>query len=387
MAGFTVLTVSQIGTYLKSVFDGDKKLQGIYVKGEILDLRDNYSSGHIYFTLKEGGASLRAVMFQSYAARMRFRLSDGMAVIVRGDVSFYSKDGSCQLYAYDAQPDGVGAKYVALEQLKEKLRAEGLFDESKKRPLPRFPMRIGVVTSASGAALQDILRVLKRRWPLAEVVLTPVTVQGDTAADEIMTALRSQSKAGMADVLIVGRGCGSADDLFAFNDEGLVRAVRESAVPVISAVGHETDYTLCDLAADMRAPTPSAAAELASPDILEVRGFVDGSRSFMSSAVRRSLESRTAELSQAKTAMMRSESSILRQKHDELAHAMQLLESKSPAGIMLRGFAAVSSASGPVTSVSQLEVGGEIGLRLHDGAAKAVVREITGDLNDEKKRQ
>ncbi len=376
MAGFTILSVSQIGTYLKSVLDSDKRLLGIYIKGEIADLRDHYSSGHIYFTLKDGAASLRAVMFQSYAARMRFRLSDGMAVIVRGDISFYPKDGSCQLYAYDAQPDGIGAKYVALEQLKEKLLAEGLFDEGHKKPLSRYPKCIGVVTSASGAALQDILRVLKRRWPVAEVLVTPALVQGESAARDVVKAVKRQNACGRADVIIVGRGGGSNEDLFAFNDETLVRAVYNSAIPIVSAVGHETDYTLCDLAADMRAPTPSAAAEMVSPDMAAITGYVEGASQLMLTDMRKQLDRGRKELSAAREELRRAEALYMRQRHEKLAGAMERLESRSPLGILRRGYAVAEVAERPLVSIKQLNLGDTVGVRLFDGSFSANVTNI-----------
>ena len=376
MAGFNILTVSQIAAYLKSVLDSDSKLKGLYIKGEIADLRENYGSGHIYFTLKEGGASIRAVMFRNYAERMRFSLLEGMAVLVRGDVAFYGREGSCQLYAYDAQPDGVGAKYVALEQLKAKLAAEGIFDTEQKKPLPRYPMSIGVVTSSSGAALQDILKVLGRRWPMAEVLISPVSVQGESAAAEIIQAIEKQNLYGKAEVLIVGRGGGSAEDLFAFNDEGVVRAVHRSSIPVVSAVGHETDYTLCDLAADLRAPTPSAAAELVSPDIEALMGYVSGARALLSSGMANTIQRGADRLKARESALRRGCAMYTKEKQDMLSNMIGLLDARSPAKLLANGYAAVRLGDKRLRSVSEAAPGDILDIKLIDGALTAEVKEI-----------
>jgi len=273
MAGFAILTVSQIVTYLKSTVEEDEKLKGLYVRGEIGDYRPNFISGHVYFTLKEKDASLRCVMFRSSASRLKFEPASGMSVILRCDVTLYSRDGTCQLVVYDIQPEGLGANYLAFEQLKEKLSKEGLFAAEHKRPVPLYPKKIGVVTSRSGAALHDIEQILERRWPLGEILLYPVSVQGAESAPQIVDAIRAINRLTDADVLILGRGGGSSDDLSVFNDERIARAVYASAIPVVSAVGHETDFTICDFVADLRAPTPSAAAELCSPDGVELKYY------------------------------------------------------------------------------------------------------------------
>ena len=259
-----ILTVSQLNRYVKSVLDGDFRLRDLFLRGEISNYTRHYRSGHLYFTLKEGGSAVKAVMFAGYAQELAFEPENGMAVILRCSVSLYERDGSYQIYVYEMQPDGRGALQVAFEQLYRKLQVQGLFDETNKKPIPRFAQRIGVVTSETGAALQDILNILSRRCPMAQVVLAPALVQGREAPDSLIAALQALDEWGKCDVIIIGRGGGSMEDLWCFNDERLVRQIVACHTPIISAVGHETDFTLCDYAADLRAPTPSAAAELAS---------------------------------------------------------------------------------------------------------------------------
>ena len=281
MAGFTILTVTQITSYLKSYIDENKKLSGVYIKGEINNFKANFYSGHFYFSLKDESAEISCVMFKSYAERIRFMPKDGMSVIVRCDLSVYQKACSCQLYVYDIQPDGIGAKHLAFEQLKEKLEKEGLFDAQYKKSLPKYPERIGVITSENGAALHDIINVLTRRWPFAKIVLTPVSVQGENSPKQLIAALKKQDNEIKPDLIIIGRGGGSSEDLSAFNDEELARTIFTSKTPIISAVGHETDFSICDFVADLRAPRPSAAAELASPDINSLRQTIDGNLEWM----------------------------------------------------------------------------------------------------------
>lgn len=265
-----LLTISQLNRYLKAKFDEDGNLSAVFLSGEISNFTNHYKSGHLYFSLKDETAAVKAVMFASQAARLRFLPKDGMNVIVRGRVSIYEATGQYQVYVEDMQPDGVGALNLAYEQLKEKLQKEGLFAPERKKPIPLFPNRIGVITSPTGAAVRDIEQILRRRYPLAEVILAPVLVQGDGAAPQITAALEQFNRLDCADVIILGRGGGSIEDLWAFNEETVARAVAASRIPVISAVGHETDFTICDFVADLRAPTPSAAAELATPDQAEL---------------------------------------------------------------------------------------------------------------------
>lgn len=270
----TVLSVTQLNTYIKSIIDGDSLLRSLYVVGEISNFTNHYRTGHFYLTLKDENCAVKAVMFASTNRRLKFMPENGMKVIVRGRVSVFERDGQYQLYIDDMQPDGLGALNLAFEQLKNRLAQEGLFDERFKKPIPYRCMRIGVVTSATGAVIQDIRNVISRRYPLAEIILAPVQVQGASAAPQIVDAIERFNSGDYADVLIVGRGGGSLEDLWAFNEEIVARAVFKSRIPIISAVGHETDFTICDFVADLRAPTPSAAAELAVPDIREDIAFV-----------------------------------------------------------------------------------------------------------------
>ena len=257
MQNTLVLSVSQLNRYIKMNFDADENLANIFISGEISNFTNHYRTGHLYFTLKDDSAAVRAVMFNSSAKRLKFMPEDGMKVIARGRVSVYEASGQYQLYVDDMQPDGVGALNLAYEQLKEKLQKEGLFSELHKKP---YPEKVGVITSPTGAAVRDIINVLGRRFPYAEIVFCPVLVQGDGAHLQLTDAVNLFNSERAADVIIIGRGGGSIEDLWEFNDEGLARAVYNSEIPVISAVGHETDFTICDFAADMRAPTPSAAA-------------------------------------------------------------------------------------------------------------------------------
>lgn len=270
----TILSVTQLNTYIKSIIDGDMLLRSLYVVGEISNFTNHYRTGHFYLTLKDESCAVKVVMFASANRRLKFMPENGMKVIVRGRVSVFERDGQYQLYIDDMQPDGLGALNLAFEQLKNKLAEEGLFDECYKKPIPHRSTRIGVVTSATGAVIQDIRNVISRRYPLAEIILAPVQVQGASAAPQIVEAIEQFNSGDYADVLIIGRGGGSLEDLWAFNEEIVARAVFNSKIPIISAVGHETDFTICDFVADLRAPTPSAAAELAVPDIREDIAFV-----------------------------------------------------------------------------------------------------------------
>lgn len=265
----SVLTVSQINFFVKSLLESDGRLNDVLVTGEISNFTDHYRSGHLYFSLKDEKSVLKAVMFSGAAKRLKFRPADGMKVIVRGRVSVYEPSGQYQLYAEDMQPDGIGALSIAFEQLKNRLEQEGLFDPARKRPLPRYPRRIGVITSPTGAAVRDILQITARRWPVAEIVFSPVLVQGEGAPAQLTKAIQEMNRKHACDVIIIGRGGGSLEDLWAFNNEALARSIYASEIPVVSAVGHETDFTICDFAADLRAPTPSAAAELTTPDMRE----------------------------------------------------------------------------------------------------------------------
>lgn len=265
-----VLTVAELNAYIKQIIDSDRILSNVWIKGEISNFTNHYKTGHFYFTVKDSESLINAVMFKSAASKLKFLPENGMKVLVRGRVSAYVKSGQYQIYAEAMEPDGVGSLYIAYEQLKRKLEAEGLFSPARKLPLPKIPTRIGIITSPTGAAIRDMLNITKRRFPYAKVTLFPSLVQGIDAPAQLIEGINHFNNAGSVDVIIIGRGGGSIEDLWAFNDEGLARIIAASRIPVISAVGHETDFTICDFAADMRAPTPSAAAELAVPDTGEL---------------------------------------------------------------------------------------------------------------------
>lgn len=264
------MTVKQLNSYIKALLESDERLFNVYVKGEISNFTNHYKSGHFYLTLKDENALIKAVMFRSNASKVKFVPKDGMKVIARGRVSVFERDGQYQLYIEDMVTDGAGDLHLAFEQLKIKLKAEGLFDTAKKKPIPKIPLCIGIITSPTGAAIRDILNILKRRFPLAKVIIYPVIVQGENAPPQIITALNYFNAIKNVDLIITGRGGGSIEDLWCFNDENVARAIYASEIPVISAVGHEIDYTISDFVADLRAPTPSAAAELAVPDTAEL---------------------------------------------------------------------------------------------------------------------
>jgi len=266
----SVFSVSDLTGYIKGLLEGDSKLANLWVKGEISNYKQAVS-GHVYFTLKDSNSSIRTVMFRSRARLLRFSPENGMAVRVRGYVTVFERDGQYQLYAEEIEPDGAGALYAAFENLKQKLAGEGLFDPERKQKLPRFPGTIGIITSPTGAAVRDILNILRRRWPMARIILAPVAVQGDSAPAEVARAIALFNRTENIDLLIVGRGGGSLEELWAFNTELVARSIAASRLPVISAVGHETDFTIADMVADLRAPTPSAAAEIAVPDRAEIK--------------------------------------------------------------------------------------------------------------------
>lgn len=285
----TVYTVSQVNQYLKSLMDGDRVLGGLMVRGELSNYKV-YPSGHHYFSLKDGTGSIRCVMFRREASTLRFRPQNGMQVMAFGRVTVFPRDGQYQLYCSQLSPEGVGELHLAFEACKEKLYREGLFDPAHKKPIPRYPERIALVTSAAGAAVRDMLRILKARWPMSRVFVIPVRVQGSEAAGEIATALAWVNRYQAADLIITGRGGGSMEDLWCFNDEGVARAIYASEIPVISAVGHEPDVTIADFVADLRAATPSNAAELAVPDQSEVSAVLLQLQRRMQRAMARQLE-------------------------------------------------------------------------------------------------
>lgn len=396
-----VLTVTQLNKYIKSNFDADEKLYNIFLCGEISNFTNHYRTGHFYFTLKDDSSAVRAVMFRSNAERIKFLPEDGLKVIVRGRVSVYEATGQYQVYADDMQPDGVGALNLAYEQLKEKLAAEGLFDLTHKKQLPRFPRRVGVITSPTGAAVQDILQILGRRFPLAEVVFCPALVQGKGAAEQLIQAIELLNTQKAADVIIIGRGGGSIEDLWEFNNEKLARTIYLSEIPVVSAVGHETDYTICDFVADLRAPTPSAAAEMVVPDCNEQAAYLLSLKNVLISSVSGSLRQKRAELTMycskpcfktplnavnLKRMALDSKCARLAEIQSGRVYAQKMQYSKltaalsalNPLAVLARGFSAVSSADGnPVCTAASVSVGDKIFLRFSDGTAQCIVEEIS----------
>ncbi len=401
MQNTLVLSVSQLNRYIKMNFDADENLANIFISGEISNFTNHYRTGHLYFTLKDDSAAVRAVMFNSSAKRLKFMPDDGMKVIARGRVSVYEASGQYQLYVDDMQPDGVGALNLAYEQLKEKLQKEGLFSELHKKPLPPYPEKVGVITSPTGAAVRDIINVLGRRFPYAEIVFCPVLVQGEGAHLQLTDAVNLFNSERAADVIIIGRGGGSIEDLWEFNDEGLARAIYNSEIPVISAVGHETDFTICDFVADMRAPTPSAAAELAVPDANELQYALSALKNRMflnvSSGIadRRSrleyltskgalkspdemLSNRSQRLDTAFSKMLSSYENRIGGKKVEFISAATALSKLDPMSVLMRGFAFVSDKNGEnVYSSQALAKGDKINVRFHDGSAVCEVKEIT----------
>lgn len=393
-----VLSVTQLNLYIRSVFDGDPHLTQVFVTGEISNFKNYYRSGHLYLSLKDDKCVIKAVMFARYAQRLRFLPEDGMRVIARGHVSVYEASGQYQLYIEDLQPDGIGSLSLAFEQRKAKLQKEGLF--SNKRPIPKFPENIGVITSPSGAAVHDIFTVLSRRYPVAEVIFCPVAVQGENAAPQIAGAVRKFNELGCADVLIVGRGGGAVEDLWPFNEEIVARAVAASRIPVISAVGHETDFTICDFAADLRAPTPSAAAELAVPDQADLRLELHSCRQRMERAMSAALEEASRRTDQlAKSPFLRNPLEPLEVRRIKIDHLVSLmntdllqmeercknrlsagsgrLNALSPLAVLSRGYAVPCGADGqPIRSVSEIKKGGHMLLKLDDGDIGCVVDSV-----------
>ena len=395
-----ILSVSQLNRYLKSLLDGDPLLKDLLLRGEISNFVCHQRSGHCYFTLKEGDCAVRAVMFSRYANDLLFEPENGMAVILRGAVSLYERDGSYQLYVYDMQPDGRGALQVAFEQLYRKLDRQGLFSQQNKQPIPTDARRIGVVTSASGAAFWDIVNVLSRRCPLATLVFCPAQVQGEAAAQSMVQALDVLEQQGNCDVIILGRGGGSMEDLWCFNDEQLVRRVARCTVPLISAVGHETDFTLCDYAADLRAPTPSAAAELAAPDLSDLPAQLQDYAQRIFAAGERLLSGKTRQiLEQSERFARLSPQKRLRQDEKKLQNLANTIQLSLKNGIMKReeqlqlqtarlraldplaklsgGYGYITKQGRTVSSVREVSMGDVLTIRVCDGTVQAVVEQVS----------
>jgi exodeoxyribonuclease VII large subunit len=390
-----VLTVTDVTRRVRALLEGDFRLQDLWVAGEVSNV-SRPASGHLYFTIKDAASALRCVMWRADVARQERLPSEGEAVEVHGHVSVYEAAGQYQLYADVVRPAGEGALYQAFLRLKARLEAEGLFDPERKRPLPAWPRRVGLVTSASGAAIHDVLTVLRRRFPLGEVLLAPTPVQGEEAPASIVAALEALNRFGQPDVILLVRGGGSIEDLAAFNDEGVARAIAASKAPVVSGVGHETDFTIADFVADRRAPTPSAAAEIVSPDIVDLRATLRGLSDRLGSGfgamlheLRWSLEERRAALGRASP---RAQVENARQRLDDLlrraeaatrhglhlraaavAGLTQTLRAVGPAAVLARGYAVVTRAHdrAVVRSVRQVTDGDRLDVRVADGSFPA----------------
>ena len=393
-----VLSVTQLNEYIRGRLDADALLNGVAIRGEISNYKV-YPSGHHYFTLKDESASLKCVMFKGNAMRLRFRPDNGVKVIAMGKISVYPRDGVYQLYCTAMAMDGIGDLYAAFEQLKAKLAAQGLFDPAHKKPIPKYPGTIGIVTSSAGAAIHDMLRILRKRYPLTQVRLLPVRVQGVEAPGEIAAAIRYANFHKLADLLIVGRGGGSIEDLWAFNDERVDYAIYESEIPVISAVGHEPDVTISDYVADLRAATPSNAAELAVPDRDSLYQNLDSMSIAMSTAMNRqlkaarqhldvlsrsaALQSPTGYLDQRRKSlqllqnrMISAQTRLVEWKNNQFIANISKLDAMSPLKVLTRGYALVRKDNGEVLkSIHQVQPGDKIIVSLTDGRMSAAVTE------------
>lgn len=391
-----VLSVSQINFYIKSIIENDGSLQFVLVTGEISNLTVHQRSGHIYLSLKDSNSVISAVMFAGNARRLRFRLENGMKVICRGRISVYEPSGRYQLYIEDMQPDGVGALTLAFEQLKKSLAQKGLFDNAHKKPLPKFPKTIGVITSPTGAAVQDITNIIRRRFPSADIVLAPVLVQGESAPEQLVRAVNKFSASKIADVVIIGRGGGSAEDLWAFNDEQLAYAVYNCETPIISGVGHETDFTVCDFVADVRASTPSAAAELAVPDRQELMSYYFKQKQYISAMLDRKIKTAQLRLENQQRRMSASSPKLkaeqlekqlsaksekltrfmniyISDKENKLIAAKGKLDGLNPLNVLNRGYAIAEKDEKIITSSKQLKDGDDFTVILSDGKINAKV--------------
>ena len=392
----SILTVSQLNLYVKSLLESNDKLRFVYLKGEISNLTDHQRSGHIYLTLKDEKSTIKAVMFAGNARYLKFKPQNGMVVLVRGRVSLYEAAGAYQIYIEDMQPDGIGALNLAFEQLKKRLSAEGLFDTAHKKKLPILPQKIGVITSPTGAAFQDICRILKRRYPMGDIILCPVLVQGENSAEQLTDAVKKFNRLKCADVIIIGRGGGSIEDLWAFNDEELARAIYESDIPIVSAVGHETDFTICDFVSDVRASTPSAGAELVSPEMdlilsnlkyykQKVINLFGKRLDYERERLERFAKSRVMtlpyefinfkriNLDKISRAMIQSYSSQISVKRAHFANINAKLDALSPLKVLSRGYSIASKGNDIIKSVDSVNIGDNIDVKVSDGVFKCSV--------------
>ncbi len=397
------VTVSELTERIKGILDLDPVLRRVIVRGELSNYKI-YPSGHHYFTLKDAGASLRCVMFKSDALRLRFRPENGLGVLCTGRVSVYPRDGAYQLYVSELQPDGVGDLFLAFEQLKARLQAEGLFDPAHKKPIPAMPGRIAVITSGAGAAVRDVIRVLGKRWPLSKVIVVPVRVQGTAAPAEIAGAIRYVNRWQLADLIITGRGGGSMEDLWAFNEELVARAIYDSVIPVISAVGHEPDVTIADFVADLRAATPSNGAELAVPVWQDVRDRLLDDELRLGRSVQKKLAESAQRLSAlASRPIMSGPMAFVEQRRQDLDRAAErldtaqrhnlseyrqryirlasALEAMSPLKVLSRGYSVATDEDGSVIrSADAVEIGGVVHIRLEHGGLDCRVEKRTEEI-------
>ncbi len=388
-------TVTELNSYIKNLIDSNRTLAAISVTGEISNFTD-HRSGHLYFSLKDTDAQIRAVMFRSARSRLKFAPTEGMKVTVHGSVSLYPQGGTVQLYVNTMAPDGLGALYKAYEQLKERLSAEGLFDDEHKSPIPVFPNRIGIITSPTGAAVRDIINVTGRRYPLAQIYLYPSLVQGDGAETDLVHAIDYFESSGLVDVIIIGRGGGSIEDLWAFNSEKLARRIHSAKTPIISAVGHETDFTICDFVSDLRAPTPSAAAEIAVPDIRDIMLGLDDTSDRIVNALRTIAERKRERLERISDRPIFKDSSlfsssyrdsvitlcdraelaisdVIRGKSGDLRVVSGKVDALSPLAVLSRGYSIVEKGANVVFGVDQIAAGDHVSLRFKNGVADASI--------------
>jgi len=398
-----VFNITQLNMYVKSLLDSSAVLNDVYLCGEISNFTNHYKSGHLYMSLKDEGGVIKAVMFRQYASKLQFEPKDGMKVVVRGKVSLYERDGTYQVYIVAMKQYGLGELQLKYEQIKEKLRLEGLFSEEHKKPLPKIPSRIAVITSPTGAAVQDIFNVLKRRYPVAKVIMCPVQVQGESAAPSLIEAVNEVNKKNCADVIIIGRGGGAIEDLWAFNDETLARTIFASKIPVISAVGHETDFTICDFVSDKRAPTPSAAAELAVPDKTELELRINRYKLNLISYLKRTFNQNQLKLETLmnKQCMKNPYFNITLkgQRVDLLDNRLNnafskiyslykarflefasKLNSLSPTNVLLRGYSVVYKDDKIISSKNDLNIGDNVKINVSDGVVNAEIKDLGENL-------
>lgn len=395
-----VISVSKLNELVKMLIEDCQPLRNIYVSGEISNFTHYYRSGHMYFTLKDEKSQIKAVMFSSYAAKLRFKPENGMKVICRGRLAVYEKNGEYQIYAEDLQPDGLGALNLAFEQLKMKLFSEGVCSDEVKKSLPLYPKKIGVATSNIGAAVEDIKNITKRRYPLAELVIVPTIVQGAFASADIVKSIEFLDSMGDVDVIIVGRGGGSIEDLWAFNTEEVARAVIACKTPVVSAVGHETDYTICDFVADLRAPTPSAAAELVCPDILSLINYVDGLKKQLDYSVNSKINDESIRLDELSSSYALADYSeviktfednvsvLMDRMNDEYQYSLETkgntfavlvekLSALSPLAVLARGYSICEKNGRVVKNINEVKTNDCLDVKMNGGNAVCKVLEVT----------